>query len=182
MWTDNDQVTFGMFTIYLGSNKEDCHHIDVLNNIIQEDLNFLTIVVQHKWWVEYLDLAHRTIPTFKLFIEEALTLELKPLPDNLKYVFLRDSKTLLVFVSATLDAIQEVGKYFEVAQHAISWTTADIKGISPSLCMHKIKLDDDNKQSIELQHRLIEKMKEVVKKEILKWLDIDIINVISDSA
>ncbi|XP_040963911.1 uncharacterized protein [Gossypium hirsutum] len=44
-----------------------------------------------------------------------------------------------------------------------------------------MKLKDEGKQSIEQQRRLNEKMKEVVQKEIIKWLDVGIIYPISDS-
>ncbi|XP_070052666.1 uncharacterized protein [Nicotiana tomentosiformis] len=52
---------------------------------------------------------------------------------------------------------------------ASGWTIADIKGISPAFCMHKILLEDGHKPSREHQRRLNPSMKEVVKKEI-DWL------------
>ena len=58
---------------------------------------------------------------------------------------------------------------------------ADIKGISPTLCMHTILLEDNSKNSIDSQRRLNLIMKEVLKKEIIKWLDAGIIYLISDS-
>ena len=67
-------------------------------------------------------------------------------------------------------------------KRAIRWTLADIKGISPLFCMHKILLEDNNKGYIEAQRRLNPIMKKVVKKEIIKWLDTGIIFPISDSS
>ncbi|GMI64212.1 hypothetical protein HRI_000090500 [Hibiscus trionum] len=64
---------------------------------------------------------------------------------------------------------------------AIGWTIADIQGISPALCMHKILLEDDHKPTIDAQRRLSDAMREVVRKEIIKWLDAGIIYAISDS-
>ena len=57
-----------------------------------------------------------------------------------------------------------------------------MKGISPSICMHKILLDDNAKTSIEHQRRLNPVMKEVVRKEVLKWLNAGFIYAISDSS
>ena len=57
----------------------------------------------------------------------------------------------------------------------------NIKSIIPTLCMHKILLEDNSKNSIEGQRRLNPIMKVVVKKEIIKWLDAGIIYPISDS-
>ena len=47
--------------------------------------------------------------------------------------------------------------------------------------MHKILLEDNVKNSIEHQRRLNSLMKEVVRKELLKWLNAGFIYAISDS-
>ena len=47
--------------------------------------------------------------------------------------------------------------------------------------MHKILMEDNYKPSIEHQRRLNPNMKEVVRKEVIKWLDAGIIYPISDS-
>jgi hypothetical protein len=64
---------------------------------------------------------------------------------------------------------------------AIGWTLADIKGISPSMCMHHILLEDNEKPTREMQWRLNPPMMEVVKAEILKLLDAGVIYPITDS-
>ena len=64
---------------------------------------------------------------------------------------------------------------------ALGWTIADIKGISPLICTHKICLEDDCKISREPQRRLNPTMKDVVKNEVIKLLDAGIIYPISDS-
>ncbi|KAA3486931.1 RNA-directed DNA polymerase-like protein [Gossypium australe] len=57
----------------------------------------------------------------------------------------------------------------------------NIKGISPVISMYKILLENWHGNSIEQQRRLNPIMKEVVKKEIIKWIDTGIIYHISDS-
>ena len=47
--------------------------------------------------------------------------------------------------------------------------------------MHKILLNDDAKTSVEHQRRLNPVMKDVVRKEVLKWLNAGFIYAISDS-
>ena len=64
----------------------------------------------------------------------------------------------------------------------IGWKISDIRGISPSYCMHKIFMEDGFKPTIERQRRLNPNMKEVVKKEVVKLLDAGIIFPISDSS
>ena len=66
-------------------------------------------------------------------------------------------------------------------QVAIGWSTVDLKGISPSLCMYHIYIEIDAKPVRDMQRRLNPNMKEVVKKEVIKWLDAEIIYPISDS-
>ena len=48
--------------------------------------------------------------------------------------------------------------------------------------MHKILMEDNAKTSIEHQMRLNPVIKEVVRKEVLKWLNADFIYAISDSS
>ena len=55
---------------------------------------------------------------------------------------------------------------------ALGWTIADIKGISPLICTHRIHLEEDVKPSRQPQRQLNPIMKEVVKKEVLKLLDV----------
>ncbi|KAK8572984.1 hypothetical protein V6N12_029024 [Hibiscus sabdariffa] len=45
---------------------------------------------------------------------------------------------------------------------ALGWTIADIKGISPAICMHQILLEDDHKPTVDAQRRLNQAMKDVV--------------------
>ncbi|CAN6707288.1 unnamed protein product [Malus baccata var. baccata] len=111
------------------------------------------------------------------------SLELKPLPSHLKYVFLREQETLPVIISSSLIA-QEEDKLLRVLREyktAIGWTLADIKGISPTTCMHRILLEEGAKPSREAQRRLNQPMMDVVKKEIIKLLDCGVIYPISDS-
>ena len=64
---------------------------------------------------------------------------------------------------------------------AIGWIITDIKGISPSMYMHRILLEDGDVPTHEAQRRLNPPMMDVVKKEILKLLDVGAIYPILDS-
>ncbi|CAN6562339.1 unnamed protein product [Malus baccata var. baccata] len=123
--------------------------------------------------------------TNKLFpsVIQPSSLELKPLPSHLKYVFLGEQETLPVIIYSSLTAQEEdkLVKVFREYKTAIRWTLADIKGISPTTCMHRILLEEGAKPSREAQHRLNPPMMEVVKKEIIKLLDCGVIYPISDS-
>ncbi|CAN6691859.1 unnamed protein product [Malus baccata var. baccata] len=114
---------------------------------------------------------------------QAPVLELKPLPDHLKYAFLGEEETLPIIVSSSLTALEEEKLIRVLKEHktAIGWTLADIKGISPTTCMHRIFLEEGAKPTREAQRRLNPPMMEVVKNEIIKLLDCGVIYPISDS-
>ena len=109
---------------------------------------------------------------------------LKELPSHLKYNFLEPKKIKPVIISAALTEFEEQ-KLLEILRkykESIAWSIEDLKGISPSIFMHKILLNENAKTSIEHQRRLNPMMKEVVIKEVLKWLNAGFIYAISDSS
>ena len=75
---------------------------------------------------------------------------LKELPEHLRYAFFQPEKGKLVIIAAGLIELKEqkpldiLRKYKE----AIAWSIEDLKGISPSICMHKILLEENAKTSI----------------------------------
>ena len=109
--------------------------------------------------------------------------ELKQLPDTLKYAFLHENKKYPVIISANLLEHEEERLLKVLRKHraAIGNTLDDLKGISPTLCQHKINMEPDAKPVIDHQHRLNPKMKEVVRTEILKLPEASIIYPIADS-
>ncbi|GJY07170.1 reverse transcriptase domain-containing protein [Tanacetum coccineum] len=120
----------------------------------------------------------------KTSLEEPPTdLELKPLLDNLEYVFQEEPSFLPVIISSQLSK-EKKNKLVSILKNhkqAFSWKTTDIPGICPSFCKHKIQLLDDKKPVIQKQRRFNLNMHEVVKKEIMKLLDTSIIYPIPDS-
>ncbi|KAL0403700.1 UNVERIFIED_CONTAM: Retrovirus-related Pol polyprotein from transposon.6 [Sesamum radiatum] len=98
---------------------------------------------------------------------QAPTLELKELPKHLKYAFLGENDTLPVIISSKLSTLEEekLIRVLREFREAIGWTIADIKGLSPSTCMHRILLEEGAKPSRDAQRRLNPPMMEVVKKE-----------------
>ena len=109
---------------------------------------------------------------------------MKQLPAHLKYAYLRESSTLPVIISSSLSNMEEekLLKVLKEHKEAIGWSLADIKGIRPSMCMHQILLEEDNKLTVDAQRCLNPSMKEVVQKNVLKWLDAGVIYPISNSS
>ena len=79
--------------------------------------------------------------------------ELKPLPDTLKYAYLDEKKIYPVIISANLSEQEEEKLLKTLKKHcaAIGYTLYDLKGISPTLCKQKIKLEKDAKLVIDHQ-------------------------------
>ncbi|WOH00573.1 hypothetical protein DCAR_0519939 [Daucus carota subsp. sativus] len=116
-------------------------------------------------------------------VVQAPQLDLKPLPSHLMYVFLGKDETLPIIISSKLTSVQEE-KVVELVRNyikAIGWSSTDIRGTSPTLCVHRIHLEEGAKPVRIPQRRLNPPMMEVVKKEVIKLLDNGIIYPISDS-
>ncbi|GAU46944.1 hypothetical protein TSUD_180480 [Trifolium subterraneum] len=113
-----------------------------------------------------------------------VNLELKTLPPHLKYAFLEDKDKKPVIISNSLSKGEEerLIQVLKDNKEAIGWALSDLKGISPSYCMHSIMMEDDYKPVAQPQRRLNPTMKEVVRKEVVKLLESGMIYPISDSA
>nr|GEZ20496.1 reverse transcriptase domain-containing protein [Tanacetum cinerariifolium] len=72
-------------------------------------------------------------------------------------------------------------KVLKSHKQALAWQLFDIKGIDPEFCTHKILMEDDFKLAIQHQRRVNLKIHEVIKKEVLKLLDVGLIYSILDS-
>ena len=67
--------------------------------------------------------------------------ELKKLPDTLKYAYLDEKKIYPVIINANLSVHEEKRLLKTLRKHraAIGYTLDDLKGISPTMCQHKIQ-------------------------------------------
>ncbi|CAN6579304.1 unnamed protein product [Malus baccata var. baccata] len=182
-------ITRGMELKTKGADSSVTHGIHGLGHAMHPSEELIEVVAalesSPKLDGKYTTRESIPISTNKLLpsIIQAPILELKPLPSHLKYIFLGENETLPAIISSSLTA-QEEEKLLRVLKEfksALGWTLADIKGISPTTCMHHIFLEEGAKPTREAQRRLNPPMMEVVKKEIIKLLDCGVIYPISDS-
>ena len=85
--------------------------------------------------------------TIKEGTSELKKLDLKPLPVELKYAYLKEQDQCPVFISFLLSSSQE-GSLLDILREnkqAIGWKIIDLKGISPTVCTHHIYLDEEAK-------------------------------------
>jgi hypothetical protein len=87
-----------------------------------------------------------------------------------------------VFISDKLsnDETRRLVATLEKYRPVIGYSLKDLKVISPSLCTHRIPMEQDHKSVCEHQRWLNNAMREVVK-EVLKLLKVGVIYPISDS-
>jgi len=105
------------------------------------------------------------------------SVELKPLPARLRYAFLNGDKETPVIISDKLTD-EETSKLIAILKKhrsVFGYSLQDLKGISPTLCAHHIRIDPSSTPSREPQHRLNNVLREVVKKGVLKLLHAGII-------
>jgi len=100
---------------------------------------------------------------------------------NSKIVEIEPGKTLNINANLTSDQetklIHLLGKYKE----AFAWEYPDMKGIDPQLCTHHIYIEKDARPVHQPQRRHNPHLKDVVKAELQKLLDVNFIYPISDS-
>ncbi|XP_026435521.1 uncharacterized protein LOC113333225 [Papaver somniferum] len=185
---DDEIISFNIFeAMRYPTDVHSCFSIDIIDSLTQQvfELNgddaLENSIVEGLGYGKYKDFESELSICDEL--KEEPILELKPLPDHLKYIYLGYKEGFPVIISKDLTKVQEekLVRVLREYKSTIGWTIADIKGISPSTCMHRILLEEGEKPTREAQLRLNPPMMEVVKKEILKLLDVGVIYPISDS-
>ena len=125
---------------------------------------------------ETIDLSTEEVPA-------QLPVEQKPLPTILRYAFLNGDKETPIIISDKLSD-EETSKLIAILEKhrlVFGYSLWDLKGISPTLCTHRIFIDSSSTPSREPQHRLNNVLREVVKKGVLKLLHAGIIYPIPHS-
>nr|GEW23894.1 reverse transcriptase domain-containing protein [Tanacetum cinerariifolium] len=116
-----------------------------------------------------------------LFLEEFLNNDPSspPLPPQ----ELKGDEKLPIIITKDLKDKEKTAliKVLKSHKQALAWQLPDIKGINPKFYTHKIIIEDDFKPAVQHQRRVNPKIHEVIKKEVLKLLDVGLMYFISDS-
>ncbi|GJS12570.1 reverse transcriptase domain-containing protein [Tanacetum coccineum] len=129
------------------------------------------------------DLKQVDVTMTKPSTEEPPEIELKDLSSHLEYAFLEGTNKFPFIISKELKDEEKAALLKVLKSHkwVIAWKISDIKGIDPSFCTHKILMEDDFKPAVQHQRRVNPKIHEVIKKEVIKLLDVGLIYPIFDS-
>nr|GEV71219.1 DNA-directed DNA polymerase [Tanacetum cinerariifolium] len=97
-------------------------------------------------------------------------------------VFEGDDK-LPVIIAKDLSVEEKTALITVLKSHkrAIAWKLSDIKRIDLEFCTHKILMEEDFEPAVQHQRRVNPKIYNVIKQEVLKLLDAELIYPISDS-
>nr|GFA23386.1 reverse transcriptase domain-containing protein [Tanacetum cinerariifolium] len=119
----------------------------------------------------------------KSSIDKPPEVELKDLPPHLKNAFLKGDDKLPVIIAKYLSVEEKSAliKVLKSHKQAIAWKLSDIKVINLEFCTHKILMEDDFEPAVQHQRRVNPKIHDVIKKEVLKLIDVGLIYPISDS-
>nr|GEY26028.1 hypothetical protein [Tanacetum cinerariifolium] len=131
----------------------------------------------------FLELKVCEAKTVKSFVDEPPEVELKDLPPHLEYAFLEgDNKLPVIFAKELGDEEKSaLIKVLKSHKRAIAWKLSNIQGINLEFCTHKILTKEDYKPAVQHQRRVNPKIYDVIKKEVKKLLDAELIYLISDS-
>ena len=79
--------------------------------------------------------------------------ELKQFPNTLKYAYLDEKKKYPIIISDNLPEHEEERLLKNLKKHraTIGYTLDALKGISPTLCQHKINMEPDAKPVVDHQ-------------------------------
>ncbi|XP_052730470.1 uncharacterized protein LOC128195822 [Vigna angularis] len=163
----DEEVNFDVFQA-MSHPKDDkeCFHLDSLDEIciIQENKASNTLSLEEM----LVDTCEEFNEKEEELIDECMTdleelkkvplqntevkakvskIELKMLLLHLKYVFLEEGGNKPVIISNSLSPKEEekLVEILKANKGAIGWSISDLKGISPTYCMHKIFMEDDYK-------------------------------------
>ncbi|XP_061338843.1 uncharacterized protein LOC133285603 [Gastrolobium bilobum] len=189
---NDETITINVFdAMKNSSDQSDCFRLDVFDEVVKEEkiddqelgdeleaLDEVTPQEERDVVFEVLEKKEDNSVTL------APKVELKELLETLKYAFLGDEEQYPVIINKELSYDEEKNLLEVLKQNktATEWSISDLKGINPSFCTHKILMEDNVKPVRQPQRRLNPTMKEVVRKEVMKLMDAEMIYPISDTA
>ena len=109
-----------------------------LEDMAQPALDDEHFIQEEEAQVELIELDQMEVPPQP-------TIELKPLPSDLRYVFLNNNRETPAIISDKLSQ-EETRKLVAVLERrklAIGYSLQDLKGISPTLCTYRIPIEPD---------------------------------------
>eukprot|EP00253_Pinus_taeda_P022392 PITA_22392 len=103
----------------------------------------------------------------------------QPIPKTIVYnskpIEIEEGKILNINNNLSSDQQQKLIQVLRKYKGAFAWDYSHMKGIDPQLCMHHIYTEKDARPIRQPQHRLNPHIKDIVKEELQKLLDVNFI-------
>lgn len=133
------------------ASSDSCCRVDVLEKTLNQEGTALHSVEDplEAALIDCYATDHPSGEREEPFSQGSSQTELKPLPSHLRYEFLDLDHKFPVVVSSRLDGPQLKRLMDVLKQHrgALGYSVDDIKGLSPSFCMHRILLNEGHRPS-----------------------------------
>ncbi|KAJ9177003.1 hypothetical protein P3X46_012259 [Hevea brasiliensis] len=152
-----EKVEFNLFdTMKHKFEPDECFKVHIIDEQVKKDFmrHILKILLKHL----------KEKQTKGKLQENTKQVELKPLPSSLRYAFMDSNSNYPIIINASLSKLEEKKLLRELRIHskAIGYKIEDLKGINPSICMHRISMEENSKPTIEHQRRLNPNMKKIM--------------------
>eukprot|EP00253_Pinus_taeda_P026709 PITA_26709 len=163
-WVDDEDTIQPIFTI--SEISEDSQILNTLENFETSSEYDLT-QFQLDYDIEYL--SSRQISLYSMEEFGSSTIEIFP------------SKTLNINKNLEKSQQEELTKILQKHSTAFAWEYTDMKGIDPKTCIHHIYIEENSRPIRQPQRRMNPNLREIVKKELQKLLNVNFIYPILDS-
>ncbi|KAJ9167519.1 hypothetical protein P3X46_022165 [Hevea brasiliensis] len=136
---EREHVKNGRLTLKVGEEEVEFNLFDTMKHKFEPNEYFKVDTIDEHVEKEF----HKTHPKDP---HEACIVELKPLPSSLRYAFLDSNSKYPVIINASLSKLEEEKLLRELRIHskAIGYKIEDLKGINPSICIHRIPMEENN--------------------------------------
>nr|GEV69391.1 putative reverse transcriptase domain-containing protein [Tanacetum cinerariifolium] len=188
---NNEVVTFNLdqtSTYSANFNDMTANRIDVIDMACEEYSDFLLEEVDTFVALEDDPTSPKVDHSYydtegDILLFEAFLNNDPSLPPPIKELFLEGNDKLPVIIAKDLSVEEKAAllKVLKSHKQAITWKLFDIKGINPKFYTHKILMEDYFEPVVQHQRRVNLKIHKVIKKEVLKILDAELIYPILDS-
>ena len=163
-WVDDEYTIQPVFTI--SEVSEDSQILNTLENF-ETSLEYDHTQFQLDSDIEYLSSRQMSLFSMEEFGSSAI--EIFP------------GKTLNINKNLERSQQEELTKILQKHSTAFAWEYTDMKGIDPKTCIHHIYIEENSKPIRQPQRRMNPNLREIVKEELQKLLNVNFIYPILDS-
>jgi hypothetical protein len=175
VWDDlEDQPTQPLLTIGQALSLKDSTEDEIINKFICEPSS-----VTPELYIQLTAVMESDNP--EVFYSASPPQTPKTISSKSKPIEIEPGKTLNINPHLTDAETQQLTKLLQENKEAFAWDYTDMKGISPDLCTHRIYIKEDCRPICQPQRRMNPNLKEILKEELQKLLNVGFIYPISDS-